>query len=156
LLNHDYLINSGRLPWLAALGLFLVSWQIMMVPSTSSVLSLMILASDQRRLLWLRQILFLLGYGLVWTLFALLGFVGDTLLHQLVNHWWWLYQHAWLIGSVLFMLAGAMQFSPLKRYCLTRCCDAAGGCAQHTGVVRTAWWLGWRYGLSTAWARAGH
>ncbi|HLZ58015.1 MAG TPA: DUF2182 domain-containing protein [Ktedonosporobacter sp.] len=157
LLDHDYLINSGRLPWLVALGLFLVSWQIMtvamMLPSTCSILSTMVLADSGQRFLWLRQLLFLSGYGLVWTLFALAAFLGDTLLHQLVNHWLWLYQHSWLIGTLIFALAGAIQFSPFKRYYLQRCCDSAITCVWNE--PQAAWRFGWRYGwfcLGSCWA----
>jgi len=34
------------------------------------------------------QAVFIVGYATVWTGFALLAFLGDTLVHQVVLQWW--------------------------------------------------------------------
>lgn len=64
---------------------------------------------------------FLAGYAVIWTGFAAAAFLGDALIHQIVNHWLWLYLHSWVIGAATLALAGSFQFSPLKQGCLNEC-----------------------------------
>ncbi|GHO84780.1 hypothetical protein KSZ_27860 [Dictyobacter formicarum] len=98
---------------------------------------------------WSTQALFIAGYAASWTMFACAAFVGDTLLHNLVNQWRWLYLHPLWITALLFLLAGIFQWSPIKWHCLlhTRCYE------QNTTVP--PWRRGYRYGLwcvSSNWA----
>jgi len=160
LLDHDYLLRASHLPWLLALVAFLASWQIMtaamMLPSTLSMISIIAYASRQQRHSWLMQVVFIAGYAAVWTAFALVTFVGDTLVHQLVNSWFWLYTHSWLLAVAILAIAGSSQFSPLKKHCLQQCSRPFSFCERHYRYgIGSAWYLGWRYGwscLGSCWA----
>jgi len=125
LLDHRYLLQQSHLPWIVALVIFLASWQVMtvamMLPSSMPVVSMMAYASKRQRHPWAIQGAFLGGYAVIWTAFAFTAFLVDTLVHQLVNHWGWLYTHSWLIGAVTFAIAGGFQFSLLKEHCLKQC-----------------------------------
>ncbi len=153
LIDHDYLLRTSRLPWLVAFIVFLISWQIMtvamMLPSALSMVSSIGALSRGRGPLWLVQGSFILGYTFVWTLFACVAFLGDTLVHQLVNHWRWLYLHSWFIGTITLLVAGCFQLSPLKRSCLQHCCHEAAPRTTLPGPARTGtiWRIGVRYGL---------
>jgi predicted metal-binding membrane protein len=158
LIDHDYLLVSSHLPWLVALAFFLISWQVMlcamMLPTMFSVLSA-VGARGRSRVL-ARQLLFLSAYALVWTAFALMAFIGDTMLHRLVSHWWWLYTHSWCIGAAVLVLAAVLQFSPLKRKCLMQCRNSSASCStksEHS--LHDVWLMGLRYGrscLGSCWA----
>jgi predicted metal-binding membrane protein len=159
-IDHTYLLSTSRLSWLAACLAFLASWQLMtvamMLPSTFSMFSRITVSSLTRGSLWIVQVMFLLAYAAVWTIFALVAFVSDTLLHQVVKQWFWLYSHSWLIGMTLLVIAGCFQFSPLKRWCLQRCGNPSSICAlDDQQPIRSAGYLGWRYGwfcLGSCWA----
>lgn len=161
LIDHDYLLRTSHLPWLLAFVIFLTSWQVMtvamMLPSALSMVSAIGVLSRGRGQLWLVQGSFIFGYTFVWTLFACVAFPGDTLVHQLVDHWRWLYIHSWFIGATVLLIAGCFQLSPLKRSCLQHCRHEATlhmalpGPA-HLGLI---WRTGVRYGLfclGTCWA----
>jgi len=128
LIGHDYLLRTSHWPWVVALLVFLVCWQAMtmamMLPSSLSRL-LLLFESHGRGLRV--QAVFIAGYATVWTGFALLAFLGDTLIHQVVQQWWWLSLHAQLIGALTLAVAGVCQWTPLKRRCLQHC-------MAHTGV----------------------
>jgi predicted metal-binding membrane protein len=128
----------------------------MMLPSTFSMFSRITVTSLTRGSLWIAQVMFLFAYAAVWTIFAFVAFVSDTLFHQLVKQWFWLYYHSWLAGIVLLIITACFQFSSLKRWCLRRCANPSKWCEkddQHT--IRSAGYLGWRYGwfcLGSCWA----
>jgi predicted metal-binding membrane protein len=152
LIDHDYLLKEGRLSWIAALGLFLLSWQVMtlamMLPSTLLTVAQLGLIARGRNPLWVLQLAFIVGYSLIWTLFACIVFVGDTPLHQLINNWWWLYTHSWLIGAGLLLLAGLFQLSVIKRSSLQRCKNQSNHCAGGSSPgIRAHYHRGLRYGL---------
>jgi len=160
LIDHDYLLRESHFPWLVALAVFLLSWQIMtiamMLPSSLSVISRIGSIHRVYRPLWTVQGIFIAGYSFVWTLFALVAFLGDTLIHQLLNHWWWLYTHSWVIGAAVLAIAGIFQLSLLKRHCLWQCCNNANLWRRyaHPGT-RSLWFLGAHYGvycLGSCWA----
>lgn len=160
LINHDYLLEESGLPWLAALILFLACWQVMtaamMLPSSLPMVSLLVRASRQERHPHQTVAAFLAGYAVVWTAFAVAAFLGDTLIHQLVNGWPWLAHHPWVIGATTFTLAGAFQFSPLKLRCLKVCRSPLGFFVRfYQRGVGPAWHLGLHHGkfcLGCCWA----
>lgn len=158
LVDHDWLLERSGLPWVAALALFLTSWQVMttamMVPST-----LPILHRDLRGVRGMSQhgqVVFLAGYFLVWTWFAAAAFVADTSIHMLVESWPWLSQHTEAIGATTLALAGIFQFSPLKRASLAACRSPFGSTTGPDSVtVGAAWRSGLRHGiacLGSGWA----
>jgi predicted metal-binding membrane protein len=152
LIDHDYLLRTSHLPWLGAFIVFLISWQVMtiamMLPSALSMISIVGAMSRRRARIWLVQGSFILGYTFIWTLFACVAFLGDTLVHQLVDHWRWLYTHSWFIDATVLLTAGCFQLSALKRSCLQRCChEAAFRTVLPGSDMGMIWRLGVRYGL---------
>ncbi len=158
LIDHDYLLQTSHLPWAIAFIIFLLSWQVMtiamMLPSALSTVALVGRMSRDTGPYWFAQGVFILGYTFIWSLFACIAFLSDTLVHQLVNHWYWLYTHSWLVGATILVLAGGFQFSAWKRSCLRRC-DREGIDRRALGDASMIWRLGMRYGffcLGTCWA----
>jgi predicted metal-binding membrane protein len=131
LLSHDYLLVESGLPWPAALLLFLAGWQIM-VPSSLPLLPRLLSNSRGQPASPRRALSFLGGYAAIWTAFAVVAFLGDTLIHLLVADWLWFAQHARLVGAVALVIAGCFQCSSLKTSALCRCRTAGqdGRCAS--------------------------
>ena len=128
-LHHDPLID-GELPVWAALAVFLLAWQVMivamMLPSSLPLMSLFFQAVSSQPHAAKAKAAFLTGYGAVWSAFGALAFGGDIVLHRVVERWPWLDRRPWLLGGLVLMLAGAFQFSELKHQCLKAC--------RHPGV----------------------
>jgi predicted metal-binding membrane protein len=152
LINHNYLLTQSHLSWIAALVVFLASWQVMtvamMLPSSIPLVNLIVHTSRRQRHPWATQAAFLAGYAVVWTAFAFVAFLADTLVHRLVNNWFWLYLHSWLISATVFAIAGAFQFSSLKKHCLKQCRNPQSFFTYYyqKGVV-ASWHLGLRHGM---------
>lgn len=151
-LHHDALIEGG-LPFAAALGLFLVAWQVMiaamMLPSTLPVIKLFNHMAGGQPEAARERAAFVAGYVAVWSAFGALAFTGDLGVHRTADTWPWLAGHSWLIAGGTFVLAGAFQFSSLKQRCLLECCHPAAFLLRHYrrgsgAALRT----GVRYGLS--------
>ncbi len=160
LLDHHYLLQASGLPWLAALEIFLLCWQIMtvamMLPSSMPMVQLVVYAGRRQARPVAVPLAFLAGYAVIWTAFAAGAFLGDTLVHRLVALWPWLAFHSWLIGAVTFAIAGLFQFSPLKERCLEMCRTPLGFFLRYYRKgAGTAWQLGLRHGgycLGCCWA----
>jgi predicted metal-binding membrane protein len=160
LIDHGFLLERSRLPWLISLAIFLASWQIMtvamMLPSSMPMVYMLVYASRQQARPKMVQAAFLAGYAVVWTGFAIAAFFGDTLVHRLVDRWPWLDANSYLIGALTFMVAGAFQFSPLKERCLTACRSPFSFFVRYYRKgVGAAWRLGLRHGafcLGCCWA----
>jgi predicted metal-binding membrane protein len=125
LVHHDTLIEGGAIPlWLATI-VFLVAWQsmvvAMMLPSSMPMIRLFAATSAQQKRPGEAMAAFLGGYAVVWTMFALVAFLGDVALHKTVDHTPWLAAHPYLIGGSVLALAGLFQFSNLKEKCLSEC-----------------------------------
>jgi predicted metal-binding membrane protein len=134
LLHHDALAGGGLPPW-AALGLFLLAWQLMivamMLPSSLPLIRLFDrVAANQPRPLRAKAA-FLGGYAGVWTGFGAAAFLGDLAIHLLVDRWEWLAARPSLIGGAVLLLAGGFQFSNLKDRCLRVCRHPGGYLLQH-------------------------
>ncbi len=94
------------------------------------------------------QVAFLVGYACIWTVFAIAAFIGDTLIHWLVSHWFWLYMHSWLIAAVTFAIAGGFQLSPLKQHCLKNNRSPLSFFEHYfRSGVGSSWYLGLRHGI---------
>ena len=151
LIDHQYLLVESRLPWLAALAIFLAAWQIMtfamMLPFSLPVVNMLVCASRGQGRPRATQAAFLIGYAAIWTAFGLGAFLGDTLIHRLVFAWPWLALHSWVIGSTTLAVAGAFQFSRLKERCLTACRSPFAFFLRYPSRgVAAAWRLGLRHG----------
>jgi predicted metal-binding membrane protein len=160
LINHNYLLTQGHLPWIVAMVVFLVCWQVMtvamMLPSSMPLVYMIVHASRGQQHPRATQTAFLVGHTIIWTSFAIVAFIGDTLVHWMVNHWFWLYMHSWLTGAVIFAIAGGFQLSPLKQHCLkeNRRPDSFFERYSRSGIG-SSWQLGLRYGiicLGSCWA----
>lgn len=120
--HHHQLAVDGLAVW-ASLALFLVAWQVhiaaMMLPSTLPLIGLFHQASAGQRHPGLARLGFLGGYLVVWTAFGIVALVGDALLDRAAVHGGML-RPEWMAGAVL-LLAGAFQFSSLKKRCLDKC-----------------------------------
>jgi predicted metal-binding membrane protein len=133
-LHHDALAEGGLPPW-AAVGLFLLAWQLMvvamMLPASLPLIRLFgRVAANQPRPLRATGA-FLGGYVAVWTWFGAAAFAGDLGIHGLVGRWEWLAARPSLFGGAVLLLAGGFQFSKLKDRCLRVCRHPGGYLLQH-------------------------
>ncbi len=88
LIDHGYLLRTSHLPWMVALLVFLLCWQVMtMAMMLPSSLSRLLMLYESHRRGFRAQAVFIVGYAMVWTGFALLAFLGDMLVHQVVRQW---------------------------------------------------------------------
>ena len=160
LINHNYLLTQSHLPWFVTLAVFLACWQMMtvamMLPSSMPRVNMIVHASRFQRHPMATQAAFLAGYAFIWTSFATAAFIGDTLVHWLIGHWFWLYMHSWVIGTVTFAIAGGFQLSPLKKHCLKDNCSPYSFFEHHfRSGIGSSWYLGLRHGiicLGSCWA----
>jgi predicted metal-binding membrane protein len=158
--GHYMRMGGLHLPFLVALAVFLASWQIMtvamMLPSSLPMVYMMTYASRRQSRPRLALAAFLAGYAAVWTAFALVAFLGDSLVHGLTDSWPWLADHPWMVGAVTLAVAGSFQFSALKERCLTQCRSPFGFFVRYyRRGVAGAWRLGLRHGafcLGCCWA----
>lgn len=158
--GHYMRMGGLHLPWLAALAVFLASWQIMtvamMLPSSMPMLYMMIHASRQQTRPRQTIAAFLAGYAAIWTAFALFAFIADGLVHRLAGSWPWLHDHPWMVGAVTLAVAGGFQFSALKESCLKQCrTHLTCFVRYYRRGAGSAWLLGLRHGafcLGCCWA----
>ena len=152
LIDHHWLIEESGLPWMLAAAVFLASWQVMtlamMLPSSIPMVNMMTYAARKQPRSRMIITVFLAGYAVIWTAFALVAFTGDTVIHRLVDSSPWLASHAYLIGATTFAVAGIFQFTPLKERCLAACrSPLAFFVRYYRAGVAPAWRLGLRHGL---------
>ncbi|HEU4784378.1 MAG TPA: DUF2182 domain-containing protein [Ktedonobacterales bacterium] len=152
LIDHHYLLEESRLPWVVAALVFLVGWQVMLVAmmAPSGVLIMPGMTADWSRRRYSRRklALFFAGYASVWTVFGLLAFTGDTQIHRLVDAWPWLAAHSFVIGATALAIAGIFQFTPWKSVCLTQC-QALHDSFKGIAGKRSAWRQGTRHGVTS-------
>ena len=158
-LHHDWLLEGGLSPW-AALGVFVVAWQVMlaamMLPSSLPMISLFDRTSASQPRPGRARLAFLGGYAVVWTGFGALAFVGDAVLHATVHRFAWLASHPEIIGGTVLVGAGLFQFSALKEACLEQCRHPAAFLLRHYARgPRAGFRLGSRHGafcIGCCWA----
>jgi len=68
---------------------------------------------------------FIAAFFAVWAAVGAAFFVGDAVLHRIVDATPWLEQHQYLVAAGVLGLTGAYQLLPAKRRCLEACRDAA-------------------------------
>ena len=134
LLHHHELIEHGPPLWLAV-PLFLLGWQVMvagmMIPASATAIGNFASAVRTRAHPWRTVVAFIGTYFAVSSVFGLLAFFGDFVLHGVVHAAPWLADRSWLIEAGLVGLAGGYQLLPLKRRYLDACRDPAA--ASHRG-----------------------
>jgi predicted metal-binding membrane protein len=123
-LHGHAVIEHGPPLWAAAL-LFVVAWQAMiaamMLPSSLPLVRLFTATAGRQERANLVIMAFLGGYAAVWSVFGLLAFTGDLVVHRTVDATPSLAVRPWLIGASALLLAGAFQFTDLKDRCLSKC-----------------------------------
>ena len=142
--------NAGSF-WLA-FALFLIAWQTMivamMLPSSLPLVRLFNAASAGAPARGRALLAFLSGYALIWTAFGGLAFAGDALVHRLIADNAGLRAHQSMIVAALLVLAGAVQFTPLKDRCLTECRHPGAFLMRHyRRGISGGFTLGRRHGL---------
>lgn len=123
-LHHDRLLGNGQTLW-QALPLWLLAWQAMtvamMLPSSLPLVRLFAHASAGQPQPRQAMVAFLGGYASVWSAFAVLALLGDSVVHRVVEANGWLQAHQWVIGGSVLAVAGGFQFTSLKEVCLRQC-----------------------------------
>ena len=147
---------TGRPSWAVGLSLvtFIAAWLIMtvamMLPASLPLIQLFakVMREQNVRHSQALVLLFVAAYLTVWSLFALITFIGDFWLHRIVDSEPWLIQHSSSFAGITLLLAGAFQFSGLKEQCLRVCRHPFGFLTQYyRRGARAAWNLGVRHGL---------
>ena len=151
LLHHHALIEGGPPLWVATL-IFLVAWQVMIAAMMLPASLPAILVFNMQTALALRPYrgpaAFLGSYAFVSTIFGLLAFMGDVVLHHVVDVTPWLAARPWLIEASVIALAGVYQFAPLKRYSLSMCRHPTSPPPTATPPRRRPSRLGFDHGLA--------
>ncbi|MGZ8514205.1 MAG: DUF2182 domain-containing protein [Candidatus Limnocylindrales bacterium] len=146
LLHHHSLIE-GRTPLWIAVALFVLGWQVMvvamMLPPSLSTIRLVGRLSDRGPRPRLAEAAFLGAFLLAWTIFGVLAFAGDFVLHHVVDATPSLAARPWLIEAGVLAFAGAYQLTPLRRRSLAACRQRAG--LPFGGAPRERGWF--RVGL---------
>jgi predicted metal-binding membrane protein len=129
-MGHDMdMPMSGPPSWspLDALLVF-VMWAVMMaammVPGTSPMVTAFATINRRRRereAPYVPTVLFLAGYLIVWTAFAMLATAAQWLLERIGLLSLMMRSASWYLSAALFLAAGLYQFSPLKEMCLAYC-----------------------------------
>lgn len=152
-LHHHALIEGGPPLWVA-IPLFLVAWQVMVVammlpaslPTIRVVEAAMVMLARPRR----ARAAFLGAFAVIWAVFGLLVFMGDFVLHHVVDTMPWLAARPWLIEAGVLALAGGYQFLPAKGRALAVCRHPLASLPGQSGTR-----LGLRHGLDclgSSWA----
>ena len=138
----------------SAAPLFIAGWVVMtiaMMLPTSLPLITRFAVLTQRRPTHTRLVMLLVGgYLAAWSLFGLVIYASDFVLHQIIGHVHWLEENAWLLSAGALLLAGLYQFTPLKHLCLDKCRSPLSFIAAHwhgQREAREALTLGMHHGL---------
>jgi predicted metal-binding membrane protein len=150
-LHHDELLVGGPPAW-AAVGLFILSWQVMiaamMLPSSLPLIAMFERAATAQSRPRAARLSFIGGYAIVWTAFGLLAFAGDAVLHNVVERVAWLDAHPQVIAGGVLIGAGLFQFTPLRDRCLDVCRHPGAFLLRfYRSGVGGAFELGVRHGL---------
>ncbi len=102
---------------------FIVGWVlmtvVMMLPSSLPLIDLFVRMIARRTDHVNLVTLLILGYLTMWTVFGLMAYFSDSVVHEVVEHG--LAISSRQIGAVLLLAAGIYQFLPLKHMCLDKC-----------------------------------
>jgi predicted metal-binding membrane protein len=151
LVQHDVLLETGTLPPLVAMPLFLAAWQLMtaamMLPTALPTVGLFARASRGQERPRLALAAFVAGYAAVWTGFAVVALAGDGIVHAVVDAWPWLAARPGLVTGGVLVVAGAGQLTGLTERCLDACRNPLQTLLRwYERGVGAAWRLGLRHG----------
>jgi predicted metal-binding membrane protein len=112
-------------PAVLEVGLFVVGWAVMtvamMLPTSVPLVRTFAAIVGRRHRPGRLVALLILGYLATWTAFGLLVYLGDRVLHAIVDATPWLAAYPQVIAAGVLATAGAYQFSALKYRCLDEC-----------------------------------
>ncbi len=115
---------------------FVAGWTLMvvamMLPTSLPLVALFrTLVRGRPDRAWL-TVLLIAGYLAVWTLFGVLVYCGDWILHGAVEQSTWLEANVIpFIGAGTLLIAGLYQFTPLKYHCLEKCRSPLSFVTEH-------------------------
>ena len=130
-------------PLVVRLAVFTLGWALMviamMLPST-----LLLLARCLDKPLSVHSIApVILAYLAVWTVFGCFSYLGDGVLHEMVEQ---VPSLAGVIAPGVLLLAGVYQLTPMKHACLSRC-RPEGAVFKLLSSRRHLWTVGLRHGV---------
>jgi predicted metal-binding membrane protein len=138
-LHHDALIVGGPPLWIA-IPTFLAGWLVMVAAMMLPASAPAIRAVTSRPLGGIGAVpmlaRFLFGYAIVWVAFGLFAFLGDMVVHQIVNHSRWVIVRPWIVAGGVLAIAGAFEFSPVKRQWLMLCREPGRHLGGHDSGLR--------------------
>jgi predicted metal-binding membrane protein len=152
LVGHDGVFGDRQFGWWLTFLLFIVSWQLMtaamMLPSSMPMMAMYLRVSRNHARPVMLFSVFMLGYFVVWTGFAVVALLNDAGVHWLADRVPILDERPWLLAGGILVLAGAFQFSSLKEHCLDTCRDPLAFFLRgYAPGTHAAWKLGLRHGL---------
>jgi predicted metal-binding membrane protein len=115
-LDHDALFRGGQVGP-AAVGWFLVGWQLMVVAMLPGSFPALRRVAARRA----RVAPFLAGFGAVWTAFGWAALSLDSAVHRTVDQYAWLGARPYLVAAGLLVAVGLWQLAPLTSRCLAEC-----------------------------------
>jgi predicted metal-binding membrane protein len=149
-LSHEPIGESGIVA--SYLLVFIVGWVlmtvVMMLPSSLPLIDLFVRMIARRTDHVSLVTLLILGYLSMWTVFGVVAYFGDSVVHKTVERGSAISSRE--IGAVLLLVAGIYQFLPLKHMCLDKCRSPYTFLVQNwTGkrAALDAFRLGLRHGL---------
>jgi predicted metal-binding membrane protein len=117
-------------PAIVETALFVTGWAVMtvamMLPTTVPLVRLFRALVSRRPHPARLVVLLLGGYLVTWIAFGALVYLGDRVIHLVVDATPWLAAHPQLITGSVLLAAGGYQFSPLKYRCLDECRSPLG------------------------------
>jgi predicted metal-binding membrane protein len=157
-LHHHALIEGGVPPALTIVS-FTFAWQVMVVammwPASLHAVFAVGLASPDTSRPRTAIAAFLGSFAIVWGGFGLAAFLGDMVLHRVVDATPWLAARPWLIEAGVLAMAGAYQLTPLKRRAMAACREPGQRMAMHDEAEPRAGRLGISHALdcvASSWA----
>jgi predicted metal-binding membrane protein len=143
-------LDHGEIQHIAApaairLAVYTLGWALMIISMMLPSIVLVLARSLENRQVTLRSVApVIVTYMAVWTVFGVLSYVGDSILHEVVEERPAL---ASLIAPGIVFLAGIYQLTPMKRVCLSKCCSDGAAFASLAQTGRpNPWRVGLRYG----------
>jgi predicted metal-binding membrane protein len=149
-LDHSR-IEDIAAPPTVRLAVFTLGWTLMVIAMMLSGTLLLLARCFENKAFSVRYIaLAILAYLAVWTVFGSLIYLGDSVLHEIVERAPTL---AGIIAPGTLLLVGVYQLTPMKRACLSRC--RPEGAMFKMLSARNSWIEGLRHGvfcLGNCWA----